>query len=351
MKTTKLNNGATPIVAQAEAESKRNFSDLIRAYEESVLTGDESGAALYELAKAVALSVIAKCVDPQRKRTDGKDVSHGGLNPAMVALRREVIADYATLEATRTMHNAATAIVYTKDGDTKSEVVDADADRAAKALQELALGDGIDLVHTAVVAILEQTAEHATPEPGWMERPYTGRRLSRKVLIKSSDSAKWIDEECVPISEVYREVRRAVQNSRAVQTDSRSGYCYIEDMAVDPDSNATETVYRRLHKWADIGGYTNTGHYDAHGNASRGGLYTVSAQNTADYAEVLAALNLTERQATIVRLRMSGYGYKAIGAYIGVSFQAVQNTVNKVRAKCEKIGFTPEMWAEMTMED
>lgn len=351
MKTQKLNNGAIAIVAQAEAESKHSFSDLIRAYEESVLTGDESGAALYELAKAVALSVIAKCVDPQRKRTDCKDTSNGGLNPAMLALRREVMADYATLEATRTMHNAATAIVYTKDGDTKSEVVNEDADRAAKALQELALGDGIDLVHTAVVAILEQTADHATNEPGWMERPYTSRRLSRKVLIKSSDSAKWTDEECVPISEVYREVRRAVQNSRAVQTDPRSGYSYIEDIAADPDSNATETVYRRLHKWADLGGYTMTGHYDAHGNASRGGLYTTSAQSAADYAEVLAALNLTERQATVARLRMSGYGIRAIGTYIGVPFQNIKRTLEQIIAKCEKIGFTPEMWAEMTTED
>ena len=210
------------------------------------------------------------------------------------------------------------------------------AEKAAAALQSETLSDGLDLVNAAVVAILEQTAEHATAAPGWLEKPYTLRRLSRRVLVRADDAAKWESVETSPIREVYRAIRREVQNSRAMQTDPRNGYLYIEDTAADPDSDKTETIYRRLHKWADLGGYTHTGDY------------TADMQTATDYNAVVAALNLTERQATIIRLRMSGYGYMAIGTYLGVHVSSVRRTLDKVRAKCEKLGFTPSMWAEMT---
>jgi DNA-directed RNA polymerase specialized sigma24 family protein len=93
-----------------------------------------------------------------------------------------------------------------------------------------------------------------------------------------------------------------------------------------------------------------TGHFDPHGNASRGGQYTTTAAAVADYDSVLRALNLTTAQATFIRLRMAGYGSDAIATYMGVSSGRVYNIAKAIRAKCEKIGFTPAMWAEMTAE-
>lgn len=334
-----------------QGEQQAAFAKLLRAYEHATATGADTAAPLYALATACAMSVLKKVIDPQRQTaTDRETVSNSGLSPALVAIRRGILADLDTLEKLTAAHNAAYSLQYNAAGDLVQVVVDKAAEKAAAALQSETLSDGLDLVNAAAVAILEQTAEHATAAPGWMEQPYTLRRLSCRVLVRADDAAKWESVETSPIREVYRAIRREVQNSRAMQTDPRNGYSYIEDTAADPDSTATETIYRRLHKWADLGGYTQSGHYDAHGNASRGGLYTADAQTAADYAATLAALNLTERQATIVKLRMSGYGYEAIATYLGISKGNVCTILARLRTKCEKIGFTWDMWHEMTAE-
>ena len=349
---SKTANQAHPIdQGEQTAEQQTAFAKLLRTYEHATATGADTAAPLYALAAACALSVVKKCIDPQRKTAEERQtVSNGGMSAALVEVRRGIRADLALLENLTAAHNAAYVMRYNAAGDMVQEVADKAAEKVAAALQGETLTDGIDLVNAAVVAILEQTAEHATAAPGWMEEPYTMRRLCRRVIIKAEDSAKWEEVETSPIREVYRAVRREVQNSRAMQTDPRNGYLYIEDTAADPDSDATETIYRRLHKWADLGGYTNSGHYDPHGNASKGGLYTADAQTAADYASTLAALNLTDRQATIVRLRMSGYGNTAIATYLGVTPRCIEITVSRLREKCEKIGFSPAMWAEMTAE-
>ena len=321
------------------AEQQAAFAKLLRTYEHATATGADTAAPLYALAAACALSVVKKCIDPQRKTAEERQtVSNGGMSAALVEVRRGIRADLALLENLTAAHNAAYVMRYNAAGDMVQEVADKAAEKVAAALQGEPLTDGLDLVNAAVVAVLEQTAEHATAAPGWMEEPYTMRRLCRRVIIKAEDSAKWEEVETSPIREVYRAVRREVQNSRAMQTDPRNGYLYIEDTAADPDSDATETIYRRLHKWADLGGYTHTGDY------------TADPQTAADYDSIVAALNLSARQAQVVRLRMSGYGYKAIGTYMGIDHSNVVRVCKQVQAKAEKIGFTPSMWAEMTAE-
>ena len=136
------------------------------------------------------------------------------------------------------------------------------------------LSDGIDLVQTAALAILEQAAEHANSE-SWLDSKYTVRRLSRRVYIRSDESAAYRDDETTPIQEVYRAVRQAVQNSRAVQTDPRNGYSYIEDMTAD----GLDAIYYRMGKYTDLGGY------DCNGN------YTTDRQAAADYETLVASLN------------------------------------------------------------
>lgn len=334
MKHTHTNGAQTA----ATADQAHDFAALLRAYETAHASGQDTAAPLYALATACALSVLKKCLDPQRKAaTDRQTVSNNGMNAALAEVRRGVMHDVELLKKLAAAHNAAFALAYNAEGELVQVVIDKDAEKAAAALQEETLSDGIDLVHTAVAAILEQTADHAAA-PGWLEKPYTMRKLSRRVIIWADDAAAWEEEETSPVREVYRAVRRAVQESRAMQTDPRNGYLYIEDTAADPDSGKTETIYRRLHKWADLGGYTHNGHY------------TADPKTADDYNAIVAALNLTDRQATIIRLRMSGYGYKAIATYLGVTQAAVNIQLYRIREKCEKLGFTPSMWAEMTAE-
>lgn len=315
------------------------FSDLLRAYENAVLTDSDTAPALLALATATAHSVLKKCIDPQRKTAPEKETtSNNGISPALVAVKRGIMADLATLEKLDTASNKATALQFNKAGDLVSVVVDKNAEKAVDRLMRETLSDGLDIVNTAVVAILEMTADHAENGAGFMEIPFETRRICRKVYIKAEDTAKWETVTITPIQEVYRAVRREIQNSKAVQTDPRNGYLYIEDTTADPDSDKTETIYRRLQKWADLGGYTRYGHY------------TADPQTLADYETVLALLNLSDRQAKIVSLRMQGYGKKAIATYLGIDKNNVLRTLRQVQAKCESIGFSPAMWAEMTAE-
>ena len=314
------------------------FADLLRAYENAVLTDSDTAPALLALATATAHSVLKKCIDPQRKTAPEKETaSNNGISPALVAVKRGIVADLATLEKLNTASNNATALQFNKAGDLVSVVVDKNAEKAVSRLMGETLSDGLDIVNTAVVAILEQTAEHAESGAGFMEVPFETRRICRKVYIKAEDTAKWETVTTTPIQEVYRAVRREIQNSKAIQTDPRNGYLYIEDTTADPDSDKTETIYRRLQKWADLGGYTHDGHY------------TADPQTLADYETIVERLNLTERQAQVLALRMRGYGYQAIATYLGVSKNGgVYNVLLKIREKCERLGFTPAMWAEMT---
>lgn len=339
MKLQKNASSATAIVAPT-ADAVNPFESLLRAYESAYTSGGDYTAALTTLATACARSVLRRCIDPQRTAATIRDgVSNGGCNPAMTAMQRDLTADTATLAALDSAGLAARALLYNDRGDLESVVVDPDADAALDHAAAVTLSDGIDLVHTAVAALLEQSADHADGTPGWMERTYATRVLSRRVLIQSTDSAAWVDAETTPIQEVYRAVRRAVSSSRAVQTDPRNGYSYIEDLSADPETDTLDSVYVRMGRYADIGGYDSAGHY------------TADAHGCMEYNAILDALSLTKRQATIVALRMRGYGYKAIAAYLGIDERNVKLIIRRVRAKCEKIGFTPDMWAEMHAEN
>ena len=306
--------------------ARPDFDTVKRAYETALATGKDSADELTALATAVAYSVLNKCIDPQRKAAPQREtVSATGYNPALVQLKHGIAADLATLDNLRTATNKATRTAYNADGDLTTETVDKDAEKAVAALVGETLSDGIDLVNAAALAILEQAAEHADPAAPWLDTPYTTRRLSRRVYIRTEDSRAYRDETTTPIQEVYRAVRQAVQDSRATQTDPRNGYTYIED-----SENGLETIYYRLHKYADLGGYNCDGNY------------TADRQTVEDYETTVARLDLTDRQAQILRFRMQGKGYKAIATYLGIPQSSVCRCMYQVRNKAEKIGLTPD---------
>lgn len=332
METTKLNkSGATNSVPE-KAEKVKDFDAVKRAFETAYTSGKDYGKELMELAQACAYSTVKKCIDPQRKTAPQRDtVSNNGINPVMVDLRRGIARDVKALDMTAQNANKATRATLDADGDPTTEVVDKDAENALADLIEETLSDGIDLVQEAVTAILEQAINHAYG-PEWLDRPYTMRKLDKRVYIHLEDSAAYKDVETAPIQEVFRAVRRAIASSRAVQTDPRNGYTYIEDMT----SDGLDTVLYRMDKYADIGG------------TDCSGLYTADIETARDISDILDNLALTKRQEQIVRLRMRGMGYKAIATYLGVKEDGIKVQLRRLRKKCEEIGFTPEMWREMT---
>lgn len=319
------------------------FDELKRNFEKAYASGDYA-TELVNLSGAVAYSVVNKCLDPQRKTAiDRVEVSDNGQNTALLAIKRGIYFDRRLLDNTRDNASKATRATYNKDGDPVTITDNKDAYTALGDIIGDTLTDGMDMVQSAAVAILAQAAEHADPGEPWLDKQYSIRRLSRRVYIQLDDSAAYHDETTTPIQEVYREVRRAIQNSRAMQTDPRNGYTYIEDTTPD----GLDTIFYRLGKWLDIGGYPQNGQYH---NSIPGGpsglgasaeFYTADAQTAGDYNELLERLNLTDRQAAIIRLRMQGKGYKAIATYLGVTDKAVKNTLVKIQRKAVSIGLTP----------
>lgn len=325
--------GATTIVA-SQPTPVNTFDHAKRAFETAYASGDYTEQ-LATLAKAIAASVINKVADPQRKAAQTADkVSDSGLNPALVAMKRGLHADNALLTLTAYNADKATRIAWTEDGDIITETVDKESLDNVNRLCRETLSDAVDLQQTAVVALLEQAADHAGDGENWLDVPYTVRRLSKKVYIQASDSASYADVETTPIQEVYRAVRRQIADNRAVQTDPRNGYTYVKM----PTADEVDAIYYRSGRYADIGGYDSINNY------------TADFQTVTDYEDILQRLNLTARQMTIVRLRMQGHGYKAIASYLGVTQETVKTTVRRLRDKCENMGFTPAMWREMAAE-
>jgi DNA-binding CsgD family transcriptional regulator len=324
--------------------TRATFEDVKRNFEAAYGAGQDYSAELYELATAVTYSVLNKCIDPQRKTAiSAGTVSNTGYNTTMVTLKNTLYHNIATLDNTRRCANEATKIAYNDDGDLVTEVVNKDANTALNAIIQENLNDGIDLVQEASVAILEQARIYLDSVEShereyaekWLDSPYTVNRLSRRVYVKLSDSAAYREEETTPIQEVYKAVRRAVQDSRAVQTDPGNGYSYIEDL----DPNGKELIYYRTGKWLNIGGYDCND------------LYTVGKESAESYEAIIEKMNLTARQAQVLQLRMKGYGSKAIATYLGITRTPVKKSLELIQKKAESIGFTPGMWLEMTGEN
>lgn len=329
MKTEKLNIERNSIVAH-EDETRKTFEDLKRDFERAYLRGDYA-VELMELSNVIALSVLNKCIDPQRSTAPQRDaVSNTGFNPAMIAVKRGLLFDIRALRNLAECDARCAHLTYNANGDAVEMVDDKDARDALKDLSGECLTDGIDLAQTACVALLEMASKYANGD-GWLDARITVRQIKRKVLIKESDTVAYEDVETAPMREVYRAVRRAIMASRAVSTDPRNGYTYIEEMTED----GLDTVYLRMGKYADIGGYNCNG------------LYTASCEDVRTYSDIIKALNLTDRQMRIIELRMRGYGLEAIGTYLGVHYTTVQKTLLRLRKKCENVGFTPYMWEEM----
>lgn len=313
------------------------FGMLIKAYNAD--PGTEK--TLVPLSHAAAAAVVKKVLDPQRHTTANTTpatVSNSGHNPALVAIRSDMYRDRKALDRLAYATDHASRLAYNADGELTREIIDPALEKAAADLIDQTLGDGLDLVHEAAVAILEETAKQLDRDPDQptdLERPYTVRRLKRKVWIKTAESVKaWETVETTPIQEVYKAIRRAIQNSRAMQTDPRNGYTYLADLAADPESGETATIYRRLPKYADLGGRV----CDFNGAET---VPTTADRESVDQTDrLIAAMKLTDRETTVLKYRLSGYGYKAIATAMGISVDNAKRCGQRLREKAAASGLT-----------
>lgn len=316
--------------AKTTTTETRNFTDLLRQYEKEY-NNDKTSVAfsnvLDELATAVAYSVIKKCLDPQRKGRKDGEVSNSGCNTQLDEVKRSIYRDKNTLANIDYSCKQAFVTVYNEDGDRQTKTKDSDYRYAYNKLSQQTLGDGLDLVHVAMVALLDESEKADRTKENFLENTYNVRRLKKKVWIKSEDSINgWETVETSPIKEVYKAVRREVANNRSLNIDPSNGYLYLEDLATDEESNEETTIYRRLNKFSDLAGNVT----DFNGAVK---FETVDANSVTDYDTMVEKLELTARQAKILELRMGGYGYVAIATYLGVNEKSVRDVLKTVQKK------------------
>ena len=316
--------------AKTTTTETRNFTDLLRQYEKEY-NNDKTSVAfsnvLDELATAVAYSVIKKCLDPQRKGRKDGEVSNSGCNTQLDEVKRSIYRDKNTLANIDYSCKQAFVTVYNEDGDRQTKTKDSDYRYAYNKLSQQTLGDGLDLVHVAMVALLDESEKADRTKENFLENTYNVRRLKKKVWIKSGDSINgWETVETSPIKEVYKAVRREVANNRSLNIDPSNGYLYLEDLATDEESNEETTIYRRLNKFSDLAGNVT----DFNGAVK---FETVDANSVTDYDTMVEKLELTARQAKILELRMGGYGYVAIATYLGVNEKSVRDVLKTVQKK------------------
>lgn len=316
--------------AKTTTTETRNFTDLLRQYEKEY-NNDKTSVAfsnvLDELATAVAYSVIKKCLDPQRKgRKDGQ-VSNSGCNTQLDEVKRSIYRDKNTLANINYSCTQAFTTVYNEDGDRQTKTKDSDYRYAYNKLSQQTLGDGSDLVHVAMVALLDESEKADRTRENFLENTYEVRRLKKKVWIKSADSVNgWETVETSPIREAYKAVRREVANSRSLNIDPSNGYLYLEDLATDEESSEETTIYRRLSKFSDLAGNVT----DYNGAVT---FETVDSASVDKYENMVDALELTARQAKVLELRMGGYGCVAIGTYLGVKEESVMSVLKTIQKK------------------
>ena len=305
----------TTAAMQETADSKKDFSSLLRKYETAYRNNSADLAdVLQEIGTAVAYSVLRKCIDVSQ-------------NPQLTEVKRSIARDTNTIKNIKYSSEHAFETVYTQDGDRETRTKDSDYRYAYTKLAGQTLGDGLDLVNTAIASLLEETKKADTAQDNFLEIPYSVRRLKKKVWIKLEDSANgWETVETTPIQETYKAVRREIEHSRAMSTDPRNGYTYLEEMAQDTETDSETVVYRRLSKYADLGGYAT----DYNGAFT---FYSADSSTVESTDTIIDSLELTAKQSRVLQLRMSGHGEKAIATYLGVSKTAVQKTLKAIQKK------------------
>lgn len=248
--------------------------------------------AIQTLAKVIALSTLKTCLDPRKRsaHTDSDKVDSVGGDKYLTKVKNDGYR------------------------------LDTSKNDASDTIPEIA-----DLISVATVAILENLNKY-----GNLTATVKYQKPQRQIVY-SNGNIKMIEAEAVPIQLVYRAVRKYISGMKNGGSLGADGYSYIAitDTDTDTETGIDTVIYRRLGKYADIGGYTSEG------------LYTVSEEDVTRIDGIISRLDLTREQKRILSLRQGGYSFGAIADTLGITQEAVKKAVKRIRCKAVKIGFEP----------
>lgn len=313
--------------ATTAANNKAAFLALLENFNQ--LANNDSDSAEYiftldELAFATACAVLKKVIQASANKTLEK-------------IRAEMIKARYNLRGLQWASDNESEYTISKTGKVSVTYNNDKTDTENRLIKEN-LGAGYDLVQAATLEILEQVKrQRDNNETIDLLRPYTFRKLDRRVVIRNSDSAAFRDVTTTPIQQIFKAVRREIENTRSTRCID-SGYSYIEKNIVDSESGAVATVYERQEKYADIGGYV----CDFNGKET---VYTASAATVEELdnakKRLVSDCKFDGQKQLILSLRLRGYGDKAIGTYLGKQPRLVRRYRGQMQQACYDIGFKP----------
>lgn len=338
-----------------------NFETLLTNFETLHINAPHSteyNNTLQELSTAIAYSVLRKVIDPQRYNTQSDNVSNSGFNSQLVNMKNVLYRDTQSLKNINVLEPLCIGHTLNDNGDDVTVITDKSLYEGYNKLVSHVLSDGMDLVQVASLALLEQCSSELVndSEPGFIAKPYYVTRLKKKIVIKKEDSKNGYETVATtPIQEVYRKVRKYIQDNKSLQIDPKNMYTYI-DLDDSNDSDSENRIYKRLDKYADLGGVSISSGFNTventvinHVDSTHGGLYTADSATVDTIEKLIDKLELTSRQAQVLKLRLRGYGLKAIGTYLGVSHQAIAKTLKQVQTKAiDKLGLTQKQIDKLT---
>ena len=304
---------------------RKNFDEILREYEKQAINRNgknetEFTTALQTLATACTFSVLKKLFDISA-------------NPTIKSLRLGLARDLNHLSNLENASNNSSKLEFNENGMLLSVITDKSLHTAFNEIISENLSDGIDLVQVASLVILDETQKAFANGriKHFMEAPYQVRRLKKKVYIQDINSLGGYETtNTTPIQEIFKAIRREITNSQAVKSASNK-FVYLNELLVDTETDTTETVYRRLPKYSGLATETT----DINGKVTS---ITADETSTRELDELIANLNLTDKQATILQLRLNGYGYKAIATYLGISKTSVTSQLLNIRKKATENG-------------
>lgn len=175
--------------------------------------------------------------------------------------------------------------------------------------------------------------------PYLLDVPYTTPELARQVVYTVDSVPVYRDMSASSIVRVYRAIRAGIRAERS--TRGGHGWVYV---ALD----VADGLLWRLGRAADVGGYTST---SFQGVDYSGGVYTAGLEEARREQAMIDALDLRGRQAEVLQYLRRGMNQSDIARKFGVSQQAINALVAKIRKRAAALGFTPTAAVEKSLKD
>ena len=302
--------------ATSKTATLKTFEQIKADFEKAYQSGGDYASELMTLAKVISLSVLATVIDPQRHTaTKQARVSNSGQQKNLIQIKSDILFQFNNFSMAEQL-SKGTQGYYTASGDYETKTDKETSEAIKQALKPF--GDGMDLYNETACVILEYMAKQDRNTAS-LDHKWNEEQLSKKVYIQDYTSKATKMVECVAIVEIYRAIRRYIEQSRAIKDTSIYGYDIINE-----DSAELNRLYFRAGKYSTI-------------NDERG----ASLEQFKTIEELERKIDLTPRQKIILDLRLQGYGYKAICTKLGISVSSLRTHLKRVQENCIAIGFTP----------